>query len=218
MVVSSRRDWASEAIAAVWYSVAVEDRIVRKPLIDHYRFGLALGYPKCCVRFFLRHNDWPRMNTLADAASNSARVCWETNSFPRHTPWMAVFHMPCSFDCSATRSQTIAVLEAVRGLDRQYAEYIERFMRQPVLVSNEVLCYALVGGRLTTTGRVAYEEAIYLGGHQRSDAYGCSLTNGDEVTVSDGIIFVSRSGCLVDALETRCDRGVVEVPLLLMFQ
>src|SRR5215217_5466087 len=218
VIVASRSDWAIEALAAAWHSVAVEDRIIRKPLIDHYRFGHALGYPGCCVQFFLNHNDWPRMNTLADAATNSTGICWETNSFPKHTIWMSVFHMPCAFDCAPTRSQTNAVLEAIRDLDRRYAEHIERFMRQPILAASEVLCYALVGGRLTTRGRVAYERPIYLGGDRRHDDYARSLASGDEVAVSDGTIFVWRSGSLIEVLETHCDRGVVEVPLLLIFQ
>lgn len=218
VIVSSRADWAGEALAAAWYSVAVEDRIVRKPLIDHVRFGHALGYPDCCVQFFMNHNDWPRMNTLSETLKNSTRICWETNSFPKHTVWMSVFHIPCAFDCAATRSHATAVLAAVRDVDRRYAEHIELFMHHPVLVVSEVLCYALVGGRLTATGRVAYQQAIYLGGERRSDAYTRSLANGDEVAVSDGTIFIWRGNRLTRTLETRCDRGIIQVPLLLIFE
>src|SRR5205823_398700 len=45
VVVGRRADWVNETLAACWYSVAVEDRIVFKPLIDRRRLGTAFGYP-----------------------------------------------------------------------------------------------------------------------------------------------------------------------------
>lgn len=218
VVVSSRADWAAEAHASSWYSVVIGSRCIRKPLVEHLRLGSAFGYPECCVRFFLQHNDWPRMNTVADSAAASARFLWETNCFPRHTPWMTHFHLPCSFSCPRTRDYSTAVLAEVRAVDAGYAARIEQFMRLPYLVVNEVLCYALVGGRASGKGRATYEHAIYVGGQARNDLYRECLALGDELEVADGSVFVMRRGRCVQTLEARCDSGRIDIPVLLRFE
>lgn len=217
VMVSSRADWVADAHAVGWYSVVVGDRCVRKPLIDHARLGRAFGYPDCCVEFFLRHNDWPRMSTVADAAAHTERFCWETNCFPRHTPWMALFHMPCRFDCSPTREYVRAVLAEVRAEDSNYAIQIERTMRLPYLFVNEVMCYALHGGSSLGPSHARYDAAIPISGRPSDDLWGLGLARGDELEISDGSVFVLKQGRTVHTLEGRCDRGRIDVPVLLPF-
>ena len=100
--VSSSRERAEEALAAGWYSLVVHGRPITKPLVDHGRLGMAFGYPECCVKFFMSRNDWPRWNTLAESFKASRQTLWECNCLTKHTPCMMIYHMPCSFDCSAT--------------------------------------------------------------------------------------------------------------------
>jgi hypothetical protein len=217
VIVSSRADWAVETFAASWYPVFVGGRMVRKPQIDHRRLGLAFGYPECCVDFFMNHNDWPRLNTLADAANASAQIRWEANCLLKHSPWTTIFHMPCAFNCPATINYTTEVLAAVRELDCGYAECIQASLQQRFLMISEEQCYALVGSQDSAEGRVAYEKAVYVGGHSKYDRYSSGLAMGNELAVADGIILVWRDGRLIETLETRCDHGIVEVPMLLKF-
>lgn len=218
LVVSSRSDWADEALAAAWYPVAVDNRILRKPLIDNLWLGRAFGYPDCCSDFFIRHNDWPRLNTLAEATNRSALIRWETNCLPKHTPWMAVFHMPCEWNCHATREYTEGVLAAVSQFDKGYATEIKRIMSQPYLVVSELQIYVLENAEILDVSRVKYGRASYMGANIRHDRFSAGLARGNELEVQDGIIHVWQDGHYVTAMETRCDLGVVEVPLVLNFE
>lgn len=216
--VSTRRDWAVEALAAGWYSVAVGGRIVAKPRIDHLWLGRAFGYPECCVRFFLQFNDWPRMNSFAEAARASRTVRWETNCLGRHTPLMGPFHLPCRFDCEATCRYTTELLAVVRAHDPSYADRIRGFLRQPFLVASEVLCYALVGARPLGHGAVGYHDVLYVGGKPHEDRWSEVLARGNQLELGDGIVHVTRDDAQVGTLEARCDRGRMELPLLLDFR
>jgi hypothetical protein len=74
--VSMKREWLDEALGAGWYPVAVNRRVVAKPVVDHLRFGLALGYPECCARPITtgRGSTQSRMPPLPRAPSNGRRI------------------------------------------------------------------------------------------------------------------------------------------------
>ncbi|HKE18336.1 MAG TPA: hypothetical protein VKB80_25835, partial [Kofleriaceae bacterium] len=162
VILSSRADWAQETLAAGWYPLAIGDRLVLKPLIDHDRFGRAFGYPSCCVSFFLQHNDWPRQNTLAEALRSSRQVRWQANCLAKSSPWMLIFHMPCAFDCPGTHDYATGTLDAIRDLDADYARRIEEYLRQMVLSINERTAFALRGAELRGPDRVRYDEVVDL--------------------------------------------------------
>lgn len=218
VIVSARADWAAETLAAGWYPLIVDGRMVRKPHVDHKRLGRAFGYPACCVDFFMTHNNWTRLNTLADAVKASKRIDWRANCLLKQTPWMTIFHMPCSFDCPATLEYSTALIAATREMDAEYADNIQKSLRQHFLVISEASSYVLEGARKTAEGRVAYEKATYVGGRPQYDRYSRQLAGANELTIDDGIVFLWRDGRLVETLETRCDRGIVEVPMVLDFE
>jgi hypothetical protein len=217
-VVSTRADWATETLASAWYPLVVDGRMVLKPHVDHRRLGYAFGYPACCVDFFMTHNNWTRLNTLADAVQASERLDWRANCLLKQTPWMTIFHMPCSFDCPATVEYSTALLSALERLDAGYADKIRNALRQHFLVIGEAASYALEGARKVGPDHVFYETATFVGARMRYDRYSRLLSKGNELTVRDGVVFVWRDGQLVETLETRCDRGIVEVPMVLSFE
>lgn len=218
VVVSTRADWAAETLAAGWYPVIVNGRMVLKPHIDHKRLGHAFGYPACCVEFFMRHNNWTRLNTLADAVNASRRIDWRANCLLKQTPCMTIYHMPCAFDCPATLEYSTALVSAIEKLDSDYAQKIKSSLRQHFLVISEVMVYRLTGARRTDEGAIIFEEATYVGGRPAYDRYSSRLLSGNQLTIEDGIVFVWRDGQLVETLETRCDRGIIEVPMVLSFE
>lgn len=221
VVVSSRGEWAADALAAAWYSVAVHGRVLRKPLIDHARMGHALGYPSCCVAFFLRHNDWARQNTLAEAARRSNSFRWETNCLTKLRPWMLSFHMPCAFDCDETIRHAQRVLKAVRAWDRRFAEEIVAFMRRPCFALSERFACALEEVH-AADGLIRYRriEDLCAGAPNRrpdDDARAAILAVGDTLSIDGGTVFVRRGSRLTDAFEAKADLEIVEVPLFLPF-
>jgi hypothetical protein len=218
VIVSSRSDWAEETLAAGWYPVFVDRRIVRKPLVDHRRLGIAFGYPDCCVDFFIKHNDWPRFNTLVDAARASTRLRWETNCLLKHSPWSTLFHMPCSFDCQATVDYTTKLMAALSEWDSGYAKRIHDSLQQSFLVISERLAYVLLDASIKDERRAVYNKAVFVGAAAEHDRCGELLARGNELEISDGVVFISNDGKLIHTFETRCDQGIAEVPLLLNFE
>lgn len=224
VVVSRRKTWARAARAACWYPVVVKGRVLVKPLVDHVRLGLAFGYPPCCVDFFLRHNDWPRQNTLAEATKATESFHWQANCLAKTTPWMLLYHMPCSFDCPRTVEQSTAIYEAVREIDAKYAAQIRRFLSLAYLSISERAAFAFEGARWRPDGRgLRYRELVNLrtgSGVQEGweKGYAEDLAAGDEVRLEDGgLLLVLRRGKAIKVLATRCDRGVAEVPVLMRF-
>jgi hypothetical protein len=218
VIVSSRRDWAAEALASSWYSVAVDGRIVRKPLVDHVRFGEALGYPECCIKFFSENSNFSSLNTPAESAVNSTRFRWQANCLAKHTPWMTIFHMPCSFDCQATCEHVDAVSAAVKEIDPSYLDAVASFARRKFLLINEIVSYALVDATRRESGRISYKRAIHTGYGDLNDRYGNILARGDELEILDGSVFVWKEGRLIESLETHCSRGIMDVPQILSFE
>lgn len=222
VVVSSRPEWAAETLALAWYSLVVEGRVIYRPHKDFFRFGLALGYPECCVRFFMEHNDWPRQNTMAEAARVSRSLSWKANCLAKNSPWMLIFHMPCAFDCARTLEYSTSLIEEIRDFDRTYADTIEGFLKRTFLVVNERLVFALLGAGRGAQGRVRYEGADDLHKNMvlkdpRHEEYESLLAGGNELSVRDGAVLAWQDGTLTGSVETRCDQGVAEVPLILRF-
>jgi hypothetical protein len=221
IVVSSRAEWAAEALASAWYSVAVRGCVLRKPLIDHVRFGRALGYPECCVNFFLKHNDWGRQNTLAEAVRRSGSFKWETNCLTKLTPWMLSFHMPCSFDCPETIRYAREVLDAVRAWDAQFADEIVAFMCRPCLALSERFACAFNG--IPSGGGCEYTsiEDLCLDAPNRppyDEARMAALARGNKLKIADATVFIYRSDTLIETLEAKAEPDVIEVPCIFPFE
>jgi hypothetical protein len=220
--VGTTRKCAGDALRAGWYPLAVGGRVVHKPVIDHFRLGQAFGYPDCCVAFFLRHNDWPRQNTLVEAARRTHRFCWQANCLRKFTPWMLNFHMPCSFTCPESCAQGEQTLAAIRALDAAYADEILDRHRGVFLVISERALFALRQARPVGPNRVAYTAVEELVTHayrtERERAMASKLQQGDTLELQDGLVYVHQGGHIIDLVETRCDEGVAEVPYLLDFR
>ncbi len=216
--VSSKKSCAEAALASGWYSLAINNKMINKPRIDHTRLGLAFGYPECCVNFFSKYNDWTTLNCLAEAAKRSEKFCWETNNLAKHTPFMTTFHLPCSFDCKHTISYSNNLLVELRKHDKDFAENTRYFMRQVYLSISEVVYYLLLGAKYISKDRVRYREALYVGGKNHLDSISDILSKGNELRIENGNIVVLKDGKLKRSILTYCDRGKIEVPVLFNFE
>ena len=83
---------------------------------DHYNTGLMLGYPECCVKFFVEefkkgnHNPVHRPNNP-----------W-TNMFLRDKDIVLLNHFPCSSKCEKSIDLAKKNLELIEKYDKELAE------------------------------------------------------------------------------------------------
>lgn len=222
VVVAKKPEWAFETLGAAWYPLVVDNRIITKPYGDAYRLGSALGYPDCCVRFFMEHNQWATQNQFAEALKASSTLSWQANCLAKNTRWMVIYHMPCAFDCPATLEYSGSVLKEVRRFDPAYADSIEAYLKQTAVVSNERQAFTLVSARKNNSNRMSYMnvkslQEFILVRDPLHDDYFNALKAGDELLIEDGTIFIWKNGEFARAIETNCDQGIAEVPLLLDF-
>lgn len=223
VVIARTPAQAAETLALAWYPLVVGNRVTYKPRIDFRRLGTAFGYPECCVDFFMEHNDWPRQNNLAESAKASKRYSWKANCIIKNTSLMLIFHMPCSFDCPATLDYSRAVFSEMSRFDPRLAQRVEDFAKQTFLVVSERLSFVLEDARSAGDGRVGYRRADSLHRHlslkdPQHEDYCRALDSGNELAIWDGTIFIWKDGRLRQTIETRCDEGVAEVPILLDFK
>ena len=52
--------------------------------------------------------------------------------------------------------------------------------------------------------------------HERE--MGRRIAAGEAILVEDGVVYVKHRDFWIDAIETRCDRGVVDAPIVLDFR
>jgi hypothetical protein len=223
IIVARTSEAAAETLACAWYPVIVEGRVMTCPHGDAIRLGDALGYPRCCVDFFIAHNNWPRQNHYAEAARVSASLDWRANCLAKNTQWELIFHMPCSFDCPATLTYSAALLEAVREYNEAYAQRIENELQRTVLVASERLVFALTDPQFTDNSYVNYSsveslQAMVRLRDPRHDDYYALLAAGNSLTIADGAVIVMQDGRALGSLLAYADRGVAEVPLVLDFR
>lgn len=100
---------------------------------DHRSLGLILGYPKCCINFYMEY-----LNTVTDKdflratvkESKSYRYPFYTNIARRGSDLTLLNHFPCSFDCQ-------------KSIDIGKANY--KFIKQHLPKTAELLLKSLKG-------------------------------------------------------------------------
>jgi hypothetical protein len=75
---------------------------------DSLALGIALGYPQCCIDFFLKHEKEKAQsdNDFADRvalASEPGRYPYAVNILGRYTDCCIISHFPCSFGCRSSQ-------------------------------------------------------------------------------------------------------------------
>ncbi len=90
---------------------------------DHRGLGKVLGYPKCCVDFFLRNFSSINPNPQILPVNP-----W-TNISMRDKDCTLISHFPCSADCSVSISIAKHFLDLVANLDKQRAREMMEMLR-----------------------------------------------------------------------------------------
>ena len=212
--LSKENKYVKEAFESGWYPLIIDDRVVNLPLSDHRSFGLALGYPDCCIEFFRKHNDWETQNTYYATYSNSAKMLLSIcNCIPKHTPLFYTYHMPCSFDCEPTVQLATKLRSFIATEEPDYARMIDKVLNSPVLAFSEDCAYLIVG-EMPSENECNYSGVFFLGTPGK-DRYGNQLGRGNHLRIDENVVLVYKGKRCVDVVETRADKSAPEIPFLL---
>ncbi|MCI0722867.1 MAG: DUF483 domain-containing protein [Acidobacteria bacterium] len=221
VILSTKREWAEETLHAAWYPLAVSGgRILPRPKIDALRLGLAFGYPKCCVDSFQKQNDWKAQSQLVVTYRRSV-VNWRVNCLTKHTPYMTVFHIPCSQDCAESIAMSDSVLEAVRSFDESYAKSIRDFLAGTFFVLNEDAIFKLYNANVLSERIVQFngvENVIQSRPASRSaQAIEKILSEATYAEIQDGVVLTSN-GAREYFYESSFRFGWFEDPFFVVFE
>ncbi|MBU0470767.1 MAG: DUF483 domain-containing protein [Nanoarchaeota archaeon] len=93
-------------------------------LIDNYKeLGSVLGYPRCCVDFFVRNFNENNIN-LQQIPSNLY-----TNITKRENDCVLISHFPCSSGCEESIKIGVKNLQAITEIDQTRAEELSRELK-----------------------------------------------------------------------------------------
>jgi hypothetical protein len=205
-----------------WYPVVVHGRIVQKPKIDHVRFGHCLGYPDCCVRAFERFNRWGLYDHITESRRTSGAFPFVNNCFAKYTPYMLAFHIPCRFDCEASRRMGEAILAGIDAMDPGFGARMRAHLLTPVLHVSERLNFGLVGARCEDGDVWRYDavDDIYAritGRDRRHDMLKRLLDWGTALRLIDRHVLVTNAAGEERPFVCRVDDGVIENPAIFCF-
>jgi len=172
-----------------WYPLAVNNRIVTKPLIDYMWFGDYLGYPKCCIDYFAKHNDHSRyVNTLLLPFKNTGpKPNYLCNSLVKDA-FCYLYHIPCSFDCCETAELSAQLRSFIQQHDPGYVAYIDRHMKLNFVVFAERNIYAFDGTPQGNT--LTYKNCHFVDTYLYSPEYLGVFSQGDTLVVEENRLLV----------------------------
>ncbi len=108
-------------------------------LDDHAVVGKLLGYPSCCIDFFVQNkekikddDDYVRL-----ALEHSSIRHAELNVLARYFDVGLISHFPCSFDCNESLQLALRCAKAVKGRSYGLGEYILNVLRKPVIFTEQ---------------------------------------------------------------------------------
>lgn len=205
LYISSSKETIREAPKFGWYTMIVDDAVVPNPLMDNLRYGLLLGYPRCCVRFFV--NDRQGVNNVYEAYKNThGELSFYCNPFTNDFRYFLIHHYPCSFRCSETMKQARELLKAIKEEEPEYAAKIEYHLKLPLLVFHIRDAIAFEGKM--SNGEIQYSNSYYLSLPNIGKAPYKKFLDGNRVQVTEDKILIFKDESLLHSLKKdRKDEG-----------
>lgn len=101
---------------------------------DDRRFGLALGYPKCCVEFFCQHYSTEHFDLIADVGAPTNYIYnWQINRACRHFDYGLISHFPCHWDCPVSMQIAQDTHNALEKADAKLAAETAQCLESDVI-------------------------------------------------------------------------------------
>lgn len=201
----------------MWYPLIIKDRVILQPRADSLRFGHTLGYPECCISFFKSYNNWLRYHFLYEVYKSSRKTFHHfCNPLAKDTLYTYIYHMPCSFNCTATKKAIHTLRNEIKKREPGYVKLIDVHLRLPYLVFFERNIYAF-NGRLNGS-TVTYTEVYPVDLTCAQVDYSAVFREGDRIVVENDKVHVYRGLSLLHIIEGGFQNKVREVPFLISFQ
>jgi len=181
------------------------------------RLGEALGYPDCCCEFFRKNNNWQKSNFLYEILKNTAKgkshfLC---NPLARNETYSYIAHMPCSYNCAATRKNAASFREFLMAEEPVFVEKIDRVLRLPYLVFYERMIYAFDGQMVS--GGISYKSFYFLGLNNDFNPYADRLSRANELRMEGNNVILLKDGKKRDILKYDSLKVPPEIPFIMQF-
>jgi hypothetical protein len=198
LYISSSKKIIEEAPKFGWYTMIVDDAVISNPLMDNLRYGLLLGYPKCCVSFFI--NDRQGVNQIYEAYKNThGEPSFYCNPFLHDFHYFLTHNFPCSFRCKETTKQARNLLKAIREEEPEYAKKIEYHLKLPLLAFHIRDAIAFEGKM--SNGEIRYSNSYYLSFPNIGKAPYKKFQEGNRVKVTQDRILIFKDEMLLHSIK-----------------
>lgn len=189
-----------------WYPLIIDNRVVHKPYVDFIRFGIALGYPECCIDYFLREN--PLGDTLLKIYSGGDEPYdYRCNCLAKDTSFSYIYHMPCSPDCPETIKYADNLRKEIKKRDPEYVDVIDRHLKLPYLCFSEQDIYAFEG---SVSGNIIHTKKSYFVGKPRYNRFNDEFRKADAITVTDKEITAHKNERLLMSIsKEKPNKGII---------
>lgn len=200
-----------------WYPLIIKNRVIQKPYIDLINFGYNLGYPKCCVDFFQKFNNWSKYSHFYEVLKNTkGGPHYLCNPFARYSYYSYIAHIPCSFNCSATKNLVKEIRNQIRMIEPELINEIDSSLKAPCLVFYENRVYSFDG--FINKKRLYYKKVWFLGTDEARNIYFDQLKNGDNLEIKNFIALIYRGDHLIDQIDPVKNGFPLEKPFLIKFK
>ena len=126
-----------------WYSVIINNRSINKPFIDHLKFGEILGFPKCCIEFFKKYNNWHLYNHPYEIFKNTtintnkAIGSYYCNNFLMDHTYFYIHNLPCSYRCKKTIDFAKKIELKISQVEKNFTKKTISLLKKPLLIFGE---------------------------------------------------------------------------------
>jgi len=202
--ISASKEIAEKAPRFGWYTMIVDGAVINNPLVDNLRYGLMLGYPECCVRFFI--NDRQGVNQLYEAYKRTnGEPSFYCNAMLSDFTYFLIHNYPCSFTCRESIKNGRELLKAIREEEPHYAERIEYHLKLPLLVFRIRDAIAFEGKM--SGNEIRYSDSRYLTNNYVGKAPYAKFLEGNRLRVTKDRILIFRDDTLLHSIKKSREDG-----------
>ena len=111
---------------------------------NHKELGLLLGYPLCCIDFFVKHKEEQSLgkNDYIEPVMKNSEGCifqFYTNIFKRDFDITLLNHFPCSLKCENSIDLAKKHLEIIKKYDAEMAEFFIERLKCRINAGNDLI-------------------------------------------------------------------------------
>lgn len=215
--ISKSRKKLENCFKKGWYPLIIKNRVIDRPLIETFKFGYDLGYPKCCIDFFQKYNNWYKYSYLYEALKNALKNKYNylCNPFTKDITYSYIYHMPCSYNCRATIELNKKVRDAIYEEEPEFVRKIDWHLKLPLLVFYERKYYAFEGE--IENNKLCYKNVYFIGQMLEENLYENDLRKGDCVFLEDKDVLILKRNKLIKRIKWQKKDFAPEMPFIIQF-